>query len=172
MTTFRSRRSFVKVGIIGALMLGSAGGIYRLMRPSSPAGKFVLDGSGAAALVAIIPIMLKGAIEPGPAATAQATERVVGAIAGLPLSTQKEIQDLFGLLSFGPTRRLLAGVPDTWHDARGDDIANFLNSWRNHRIGMLQSAYAALHDLIIGSWYTNEATWSAIGYPGPIKELA
>ena len=143
-----------------------------MMRPTSPVGRFVLDGAAAAALAAIIPVVLKGTLPPGPAASAQATERVLGAIGGLPLSTQKEIQDLFGLLSFGATRRLLAGVPDSWQDAKNADIATFLNSWRTHRIGMLQSAYAALHDLIIGSWYTNEATWSAIGYPGPIKELA
>ncbi len=152
-------------------MLGSAGGIYRLMRPTAPDGKFILDGAAAAALTRIIPAMLRDAIEPGPVAISQALERVIGAIAGLPLATQKEVQDLFGLLSFGPSRRLLAGMSDQWQDAKADDIATFLQSWRVHRIGMLQSAYAALHDLIIGSWYSNEDTWAGIGYPGPIKGL-
>ena len=162
----------MKVGLLGALMLGGAGGIYRLTRPAHPAGRFVLDDPAAAILRAIIPVMLNGAIEPGPAAALQASQRVLGAIGGLPLATQKEIQDLFALLSFGATRRLLAGVPAAWPEASPAEVGNFLNSWRTHRIGMLQSAYAALHDLIIGSWYTNENTWSAIGYPGPIPELA
>ena len=172
MTLFRSRRSFLKVGLIGSITLAGAGGIYRLMRPATTATKFKLDGAAASALASIIPVILKDAIVPSPTAIDTATSRVVGAISGLPLSTQKEIQDLFGLLSFGAARRLLAGVPDQWHNARPEDVAAFLQSWRVHRLGMLQSAYAALHDLILGAWYTNEASWAAIGYPGPMKELS
>jgi hypothetical protein len=37
---------------------------------------------------------------------------------------------------------------------------------------MLQSAYHALHDLIFGGWYADSASWAAIGYPGPLKELS
>jgi hypothetical protein len=36
----------------------------------------------------------------------------------------------------------------------------------------LRSAYQALHDLVLGAWYANPANWDAIGYPGPLKELA
>lgn len=172
MPLFRSRRSFLKAGLIGTITLASAGGIYRLMRPNAVPQRFALDGAAAAALMRIIPAMLKGAANFGTADSANASQRVLAAIAGLPLSTQKEIQDLFGLLSFGPARRLLAGVPSQWSEAPAVDVDAFLQSWRNHRIGMLQSAYAALHDLILGSWYTNESTWSAIGYPGPMKELS
>ena len=172
MKLLNSRRSFLKVGLLGAITLASAGGMYRLLRPVSPPSKFLLDGAAASALVRIIPVMLDGVIESTPSATARATERVIGAIAGLPLATQSEIQDLFGLLALGATRRLLAGLPEQWHVAKPADIAAFLQSWRTHRIGMLQSAYAALHDLILGSWYTDETHWAAIGYPGPIKELS
>ncbi|HJW55425.1 MAG TPA: hypothetical protein VJ577_09155 [Burkholderiaceae bacterium] len=98
--------------------------------------------------------------------------RVQAAIAGLPLHAQKEIQDLFSLLVLAPTRRFLAGIPDNWAEAKPDDIAAFLQSWRMHRLGMLQSAYHALHDLIIGSWYADVSTWDSIGYPGPIKQLS
>ena len=50
-------------------------------------------------------------------------------------------------------------------------MSAFLQEWRFHRIDMLQTAYHALHDLIIGSWYADPVTWQAIGYPGPLKEL-
>lgn len=167
-----SRRSFLKVGLIGAVTLASAGAIYRLMRPLSTPNRFVLDSDAAAVLASIIPVMLKGTIGITPQAVSQASSRVVTAVAGLPLATQKEISDLFSLLTLGATRRLLAGVPDQWPQARIEDVEAFLQSWRSHRLTMLQSAYAALHDLILGSWYSDERNWPAIGYPGPLAVLS
>ncbi len=169
MATTQSRRTFLKVGLIGAIALAAAGGLYRATSASTPPDKFSLDGKAKSALGAIIGVMLKDMIPATAQATDAATIRVQAAIAGLPLVTQKEIQDLFGLLILGPTRRFLAGVPDDWPNAKPDDVAAFLQNWRMHRFPMLQGAYHALHDLIIGGWYADESTWAAIGYPGPIK---
>ena len=166
-----SRRSFLRVGLAGAITLAVAGGLYRALNTPSPLGKFTLDGDAKAALAAIIAVVLKGTIPASAQGTDAATDRVQGAIAGLPLVTQKEIQELFALLTLGPTRRFLAGIPDNWSEAKTDDVTAFLQNWRVHRISMLQSAYHALHDLIIGPWYADESTWVSIGYPGPIKEL-
>ena len=74
--------------------------------------------------------------------------------------------------ALAPARRLLVGIPDDWPDAKTADVAAFLQSWRVHRFTMLQTAYHALHDLVIGGWYADESTWASIGYPGPIKELS
>lgn len=167
-----SRRSFLKVGIAGALALAAAGGIYRAVKQHATPGKFVLDARAQTALVAIIPAVLKGAVSPSSSEIRTAITRVQDAIAGLPLHTQKEVQDLFALLTLGPTRRFLAGIPDDWAHANQEDVSAFLQSWRMHRIGMLQSAYHALHDLITGTWYSDESHWASIGYPGPIKELS
>lgn len=35
------------------------------------------------------------------------------------------------------------------------------------RFDLLKSGYAALHDLILGTWYAQPESWAAIGYPGP-----
>lgn len=172
MATTVSRRSFLKVGLAGAITLAVAGGLYRATKTPSPLGKFTLDGDAKSALAAIVAVMLKGAVPDSAQGIESAVVRVQGAIAGLPLITQKEIQDLFALLTLGPTRRFLAGIPDNWSNAKPEDVAAFLQSWRVHRISMLQSAYHALHDLIIGPWYADESTWASIGYPGPIKELS
>ncbi|MGH8806475.1 MAG: hypothetical protein ACREX0_01185 [Noviherbaspirillum sp.] len=167
-----SRRTFVKTGLIGALTLTTAGGLYRATLRPVMLGKFVLDGAAKSALCAIIPVVLKDAIEPAPAQISIAIARVQDAISGLPFATQKEIADLFGLLTLGPARRFLAGVPDDWPQAKQEDIAAFLQSWRLHRFALLQSAYHALHDLITGAWYADPSTWATIGYPGPLKELS
>ncbi|HYD79282.1 MAG TPA: hypothetical protein VEC06_05695 [Paucimonas sp.] len=167
-----SRRSFLKVGLFGALALAATGGIYRLARgPVSPA-PYILDDEARTALRAIASALLHGALPASAQAVDTHLARVQTAIAGLPLNTQKEIQDLFGLLVLGPTRRFLVGLPEDWAHARQEDVVAFLQSWRTHRLGLLQSAYHALHDLAIGPWYADESNWAAIGYPGPIKELS
>lgn len=171
-----TRRSFLKIGILGAITLAAGGAIYRGVRGPAPLKRYLLDGDARAVLHAVIPSMLGPALPADPAARADAiaaaTTRVQGAIAGLPLATQKEVQDLFGLLALAPARRLLAGVSDGWPDATPAQVDAFLQSWRTHRIGMLQTAYLAMHDLILGGWYADPSTWAAIGYPGPIKELS
>jgi hypothetical protein len=170
-----TRRSFLKKTALAALVLAAGGGIYRAMH-QPVAGRFVLTGAARSALDAIVPAILAGTLPAdGPAraqAIASTTERVHQTILGLPLATQKEVQDLFGLLALGPARRFLAGVPHQWSEASVPEVSAFLQSWRLHRIGMLQSAYAALHDLVFGAWYSDPATWPSIGYPGPIKELS
>jgi len=170
-----NRRSFLKIGAAAAITLAAGGAIYRMVTPTPLPHPFALDGQARAALNAIIPVLL-GPLLPAPAAEraqalAATLARTHGAILGLPLNTQKEIQDLFGLLALAPARRLLAGVSDRWEQAQPAEVADFLQSWRNHRLAMLQTAYLALHDLVLGSWYADPSSWAAIGYPGPRKEL-
>lgn len=170
-----SRRSFLKVGLLSALVLAAGGGIYRYTHPQAP-NSFVLDGAARAALDAIVPAILAGALPAEPEARARAvqatTERVHQTILGLPLGTQKEVQDLFGLLALAPARRLLTGVSGGWANANEAEVSAFLQDWRLHRFALLRTAYSALHDLSLGAWYAQPASWSAIGYPGPLKELS
>jgi hypothetical protein len=169
-----SRRTFLKAGALGALLLATGGGIYRATHPPVPQ-RFVLDGEARDALHAIIPAILAGVLPEGQArepAIAATTERVHRAILGLPLATQKEVQDLFGLLALAPARRVLTGVSGGWASASFEQVASFLQDWRLHRLGLLRSAYQAMHDLVLGGWYADPSSWAAIGYPGPIKELA
>lgn len=165
-----SRRSFLKAGMLGALVLAGGGGVYRLTRPAAAQG-FVLDGEARAVLVAVVPAILEVML-PSRAHIDATVEGVNTAILGLPLALQKEVQDLFGLLALAPARRWLAGVPRDWKEAGADEIKAWLQNWRTHRIRLLRDAYQALRDLVLGSWYGNPSNWAAIGYPGPIAELA
>ena len=171
MSTSSSRRSFLKVGLLGTLALATAGGLYRMIRPADIPRSFTMDEAAKSVLMAVVPAMLKNAIS-SPEDVEVAIARVGDAIRGLPLVTQKEVQDLFALLALGPSRRLLAGIPDDWHLAKPEDVSAFLQDWRFSRIALFQGAYLGLHDLITGSWYSHESTWASIGYPGPIKELS
>lgn len=133
MTPIISRRSFLRTGLIGTLALATAGGLYRTARPADAAGKFLFDDQARAVLNAIIPVVLKDATDSSFSAATSAIYRVQKAIAGLPLTTQREIQDLFGLLTLAPSRRFLVGLPDDWPQVKQEDVAAFLNRWRLHR---------------------------------------
>lgn len=170
-----ARRTFLKVGIAGAVMLPAAG-CQSESQGQTTLKRFVLADEAKAAIDAIVPVMLDQMVPTEAltraAAISATTERVHQAILGLPLATQEEVQDLFRLLTFGLTRRFLAGVSSDWSRANPEQVVAFLQGWRFHRFALLQNAYYALHDLVIGSWYADPANWSAIGYPGPIKELS
>lgn len=170
-----SRRSFLKAGAVGALVLAAGGGIYRATQSPHPQ-RFVLDGEARAALGAIVPAILSGALPTGAAerkaAIGATVEGVHTAILNLPLAVQKEVQDLFGLLALAPARRLLTGISGGWAGAAEAEVAAFLQDWRLHRFALLRTAYGALHDLALGAFYAQPASWSAIGYPGPMRELS
>lgn len=169
-----SRRTFLKAGGLAALALAAGGALYRAKHTGTP-HRFALDGEARAALHAIAPAILAGALPQDggrEAALGGAIEGVHQAILGLPPAVQKEVQDLFGLLALAPARRLLTGIAGGWEGARIEDVSAFLQDWRLHRLGLLRSAYHALHDLVLGAWYAQPASWAATGYPGPMKELA
>lgn len=117
-------------------------------------------------LRAIAREMLSDALPGTPQALDAAVRGIEVAIAGLPPAVQGEIGQLFGLLEFPLTRRLLAGV-GPWSQASNLDVAKFLQHWRASNAELLRSGYAALHQLVMAGWYGNEAAWPRMGYPGP-----
>ncbi|WP_332877564.1 hypothetical protein [Massilia sp. S19_KUP03_FR1] len=172
------RRAFLKVGMGAALVLALGGGIYRATQPTparAPLPRFVLDGEARAALQAIVPAMLAGALAPGPAYATDVDgviARVHAAILSLPLASQKEVQDLFGLLALAPARRLLTGIASPWGQAAPAAVQAFLQDWRVSQFGMLRAGYGALQNLVMAAWYAAPASWAAIGYPGAQLEWA
>jgi len=101
------------------------------------------------------------------AARTEVVANVDKAIAGLPPEARKQIEQLFALLAFAPSRCLIAGVWSPWPDASPESIAAFLERWRDSRFALLKSAYCALHQLIMAAWYGSPSAWPAIGYAGP-----
>lgn len=170
-----TRRQFLKVGLVGGAGLAVLGTIYwSRERSEADVAAFKLDVTGREIVAALAPAILAGALsEDGDRAAA--VERVVDgverAIVGLSAAAQGEVRQLFALLGFAPTRILLAGVTPAWREASVADVTAFLERWRFSRLDLLQSAYAALHDLVLGAWYGGSDAWETIGYPGPPEVL-
>lgn len=159
-----SRRTFLKAGLLGGIALGAGGVWFAATRESAPAGR--LPGSTRAMFAAITPVILAGSLDEGNALVERVVDDVERAVAGLSAAAQSELGELFGLLGFYPARLLLTGIGD-WRLATRAEIEAFLNGWRLHRIALMQGAYAALHDLVLGAWYAQPESWETIGYPGP-----
>ncbi|MEO7813308.1 MAG: hypothetical protein ABIR73_14810 [Usitatibacter sp.] len=156
------------MGLAGVALLGVA----RLMqRPEMPAYFRVLDGGSAPLIRALVPVVLAGSLptrEPErDVAIQEVVEAFDRAVAGLTPAVQGEIDDLLGVLCFGPTRLVLTGLWTPIEMAGGEEIAQFLTRWRTGRFDLLRAGYQALTQLIQASWYDNPTAWAVIGYPGP-----
>ena len=117
---------------------------------------------------AIAPVLLDGAMPREDAAAHAETLRAIEeTIAGLAPAARDELEELFSLLDFGPTRCLVAGVWSPWPRVSAASVGAFLERWRESRFALLRSAYDALHQIVLGAWYAQPRAWPAIGYAGP-----
>ena len=168
----KARRTLLKAGVAGGMLLVIARWMVTSYSPrQSPEGTgSALDFSAQTIIAAIAPVLLEGALSDVDTSVEARAEVVAGVdrvVVGLPPGSRKELEQLFALLSFAPTRCLVAGVWSSWPDASRESIAAFLASWRDSRFTLLRSGYGALHQLILAAWYGNTRSWPAIGYPGP-----
>jgi hypothetical protein len=168
-----SRRTFIAAGIVGAAALATAGWLRGSHAPPSLTPRRVLDADADAIMGAIVPVLLAGALPESADARQRAiAETLAGidvAVAGLPPAAQKELFELFALLSLPPVRFVLAGVSSPWHEAAPDEVRRFLDRCRASSTKLLRAAYDALHQLTFAAWYGNPNSWPAIGYDGPPK---
>jgi len=172
-----SRRQFIKTGVIGGAVLLTIRAAYGPFSSDPTTAEdrdyryAVLRAKERTLLAAVAPVMLAGALPEDSDTSQRAIVDVIRgvdtAIGGLPPAVQSEIRDLFGLLVFPVTRRLVAGVREPWLVAAPADIAAFLERWRGSSFALLRTGYRALQELIMAAWYGNPASWPRISYPGP-----
>ena len=167
-----SRRTFLKVGIAGGLLLAGARWLDRPQAVAAPNYRF-LDSRSASAVAALVPVVLEGALPKDAAARQRAIDEVVEAfdraVAGLSASVQKEVDELFTLLRFPPARLMFTGLWAPLEESKPQDIAAFLTRWRHSRFDIQRAGYQAMTQLLQAAWYGNSASWAAIGYPGAPK---
>ena len=169
--TFRiSRRTLLKAGVAGGATLLLVRWLYTSPTPPQLPRRQALGAPARTILAAIIPVLLDGALPIGAeraTARAETLAAVDETIAGLPPAIREELAELFSLLDFAPTRCLVAGVWSPWSEASSEAIAAFLARWRDSRFALLRSAYGALHQIVLGTWYATPRAWPATGYAGP-----
>jgi hypothetical protein len=166
-----NRRTLIKAGLAGSVALFASGWLYHRSGTPKALSARIERGDAGEVLRAIVPVMLAGALPTAagdlPAAIQRVLANVAGAVAMLPVSMRGELDDLFAMLAFAPTRIAIAGVTEPWGQADSASIAKFLAAWRDSALALKRSAYGALHQLITAAWYGDPSAWAAIGYPGP-----
>lgn len=166
------RRDFIKSSLGGiTLLFGGVAG-YQLYLdsqalPIKKAKTMFLTDTDQLVLSVLIPVILSGATDK--VDLIKCIENIDGAIVRLPQKTQQELRELFDLLGSVFGRLVIAGVWHNWQMASNASLNEFLASWRNSALDLLQQAYLGLHKLIIGSFYSEQSSWASIGYPGPLN---
>ena len=165
------RRTLLTLGAASAALLLVAGGAAALLRPGFENGALtapareVFEAVGSAVLDKTLPA------EAG--AKAVAVQGLLGRInvlvQALPPHAQAELSQLLALLASGAGRRTLAGLNLPWADASVADVQRALQEMRLSGFALRQQAYAALHDITAGAYFSDDASWPMLGYPGPMK---
>ena len=167
-----SRRSLLKVGLMGSAFLATAGLTASLSgcSASTPkAGFAVLRESDLPFLQALIPVMLSGAVQPAqmPAAVSATLENLDYSLNHLSPEMLKLTVQLFDVLALPITRGPLTGVWGSWQQASPAEVGAFLERWQNSSIDLLKMGHASLLQLVMLAWYGQAEAWAHCGYPGP-----
>ena len=164
------RRSFLKLGIGSAVVLGVAGGAVALMQPGFAAGK--LSTGARQVMAAVGQAVLAGTLPADAATRAASVEALLGRIDTLvnnsPTHVQDEISQLLGLLSVGLGRRTLAGLGPDWQEASTAEVSACLQSMRVSSVRLRQQAYQGLHELVCAAYFSGKESWAVLDYPGPL----
>ena len=166
------RRTLLKVGLGGSIVLTALGGGIALIRPGLDGAK--LSSGGRALFEAIARAVLDGSLPADPSLQAGALRahlaRVDDAIAAFPAATRAELSQLIALLASTPGRVAIAGLSTDWAQASVAQLQASVQSMRTSSLQLRQQVYHALRDLTNAAYFSDPTTWSQLGYPGP-REL-
>jgi hypothetical protein len=166
------RRTLLKLGVTGSAALALVGGGVALFY--EPAWRVDrLTGMGRTVFEAVARAVLDGSLPVDAAALRSALashlERIDGTLRAMAPATQREVADLLALLALPPGRIALAGLTTDWAYASVAQVHAALQSMRTSRLTLRRQAYHALRDLTHAAYFADSATWTQLGYPGPVK---
>src|SRR4029453_5629775 len=166
-----SRRSLIKRGLLGGALLAAGGGGFLALRegaavPLPADGLLVFTPAQFAVLDAVARRMVRP--RPGwptvdEVGVARAADRIA---ARVEPSAQKELRQLLGLFDNGLPAFVLAGRTRPFTRLTGPEQDTVLADWRDSRLAVLRTGYAALRTLVLAGYYQSPSIWPAVGYGG------
>ena len=163
------RRTLLKLGATTAALLAVIGGTAAMVQPGltggtlAPAGRKVFRAIGLGVLDKTLPEQVVARER----ALTLLLDRIDVLISALPMHAQAELSQLLSILASSAGRRALAGLSKPWDSASAADLQAALQNMRLSSLVVRQQAYAALHDITAGAYFSEPATWLMLGYPGP-----
>lgn len=165
------RRTLLKLGGVSAAILVVAGGAVALLQPGLQGG--VLSAAGREVFAAVGRAILDKSLPADEGERRLALNallsRIDTLVQALAPHAQGELSQLLALLASAAGRRSLAGLGPSWPDASVADIQQALQAMRLSTLALRQQAYAALHDITAGAYFSDASSWPLLGYPGPRK---
>ncbi len=170
------RRGFLQLTAVGAVTLTavSAGASLVGCAPSQSASGFKVLRPGDVELFrAMIPAVMRRHIA---ADDTTSIDRVLQSFDTLLDDLSDSVVDVlrqaFDVMSFAPTRSLLAGQWSSWASASPQDAERALVRLRDSSIGLLNAIYAAIVRMVASSYYlVPELAYRDAGYPGPPQRV-
>ncbi len=170
-TQTMQRRTLLKLGVTASAVLLIAGGTAALIQPGLTQG--FLSAPGRIVFCAVSSAVLDKTLPAEPVARRAAIDgllrRIDVLIGALPSHAQDELSQLLSVLASTAGRHALAGLGTPWADASVADVQAALQGMRISSLALRQQAYAALHDITAGAYFSEPASWALLGYPGPTK---
>jgi hypothetical protein len=167
-----SRRALVKRGLLGGALL-AAGGAGFLASRSGATVALPPDGllSFTPAQFAVVDAVARRMVRPRagwPTVDQVGVARAVDRIAArVEPSARKELQQLLGLFDNGLAGFLFGGRIRPFTRLDGPEQDAVLAEWRDSRIAVRRTGFAALRTLVLAGYYQSPSIWSAVGYGGP-----
>lgn len=166
------RRRFLKLSVTGAATLAVLGGSAQLAgcagRTEAPAtGHVFLTAADVALFRALLPVVNGSALPADDGIRTEAIRRIDLTCAALDAPARAEARKLLDLLHWRVFRRLACGFSADWSQASAEELNRFLQRWRDSKLGLFNAGHRALTKLTAVGWWSQPASWSAAGYPGP-----
>ena len=165
------RRTLLKLGALSSALLVVVSGAAALIQPGVDRGR--LTATGQEVFRPICLAVLEQTLPEGQSAQEAALTGLLGRIdvliSALPQHTQLELSQLLSILSTMAGRHALAGLAMPWPLASVSDVQAAMQDMRLSSLAVRRQAYAALHDITAGAYFSEPDTWAVLGYPGPLK---
>lgn len=166
------RRSFLKKGIVGGVLLVAGGGLWlgtRRTPPIAAAGApfQVFSPEEAAVLLAVADRLVperRGFPRP---VELRLPEKIDGIAAMAHPANQADLRRLVRLFESALGGFLLDGQPRLFTALSPAGQDRRLAAWARSRIALRRTGYRALRRLVYAAYYSSPETWAAVGYPGP-----
>ncbi len=171
----KSRRGFLKKGLVGGLVLALGGGGWLLTRRSAqvvvPEGLQVLNATEYAVMWSLVQRFVP-AREGFPSTEALKTALACdGILAMTEEVTRAEVKQLLMLFENALPNFLFGGRTSPFTQLDATEQEQVLAEWRDSRLTIRRTGYSALRGIAMAAYYGNPQSWPAVHYPGPLPGI-
>ncbi len=164
------RRTLLKLGVATGAALALVGGAAAYIKPGFERGQLTTVGRDVFRAIGLG--VLDKTLPDAKASKSAALDTLLAdigvLIAALPAHAQAEVSQLLSILSASAGRYGLAGLGTPWAEATATQVQTALQGMRLSSLAVRQQAYAALHDITAGAYFSRPDSWTMLGYPGPL----